>query len=113
MDRTYLAVEYQQGCLIVLAQNLIEELAARAALICEHRALAAAHIDQEAEPQRRIGLGRKIADHLRTAVFFERKIVLGEPMDKLPLFIANGGQNIDYIDASGEGGLLGPRERAD
>ena len=96
-----------------LAQDLVEKLLARAALLGEHGALAAAHIDQQAERQRLVGLRREVANGLRPAVFFEREIVFGKSPDQLSLFIANGDQDVDYVDAGGKGGLLSPRERAD
>ena len=92
---------------------MVEKLPARAALLGKHGALAAAHIHQKAERQRQIGLRRKVADGLFPAVFFEGEIVLGEVPDQLSLFIANRDQDVDHVDAGGEGGLLSPGERAD
>src|SRR5208283_1674446 len=59
--------------IFVLAQKLVEEAVAGAALVVQDAALAEAGVDQEAEAQRQIGFVREVVDGLRAAVFVQLK----------------------------------------
>src|SRR5665213_1395280 len=114
LEHLNLSIEaYKERLVLRLAQNLVEKLPARAPLFGENRALAAADIHQEADGQRLSRLRRKVANRLDPAVFFEGEIVLGKVPNQLSLFIANRDQDVDHVDAGGEGGLLGPGKGTD
>ena len=83
----------------------------RAALFGEYRALAAAYIHQEAQRKRKVAARRKITNGLGAAIFGESEIVLGQIADQLTLFVANGYQDVDYLDGGGEGRVLRASER--
>ena len=95
----------------VLAQNLVEELIAGAALLTDHIALAAAGIHQQPQIEGQIGFLREVLDSLRLAFLIQQKIVLGEVLDEFPLLVADGGEQVHDIDVAGELRLvaIGPR----
>jgi hypothetical protein len=98
--------EVDDECLVlILTQDLLEELVARAALVFEHARHAEAGIDQQSERQRQIGLAGEVFDGLRTAVFVQGEVFLGEVLDDLAALFVDGGKDVDDLDVGGVGGV--------
>ena len=95
----------EERFVLVLAQDVLEEFVAGVALLVEHARLAAAGIEQQAERQRKIALLGEVADGLRAPVFLDGELVLGQIVDDLALFVADGGQDVDDVDVGREGVL--------
>ena len=60
-------------------------------------ALAAAHVDQQPDRQRQIGLTREVFDLLWLAVFGQNKIILGEVVDQCSVLVANRGGHVYHL----------------
>ena len=100
----------EERFVLVLAQDVLEEFVAGVALPIEHARLAAAGIEQQAEREREIALLGEVADGLRAPVFLDGELVLGQIVDDFALLVADGGQDVDDVDAGGELGVLRPGE---
>ena len=114
LEQFHFAVKVdEKRFVLVLAQDVLEEFVAGIALLIEHARLAAAGIEEQAERERKIALLGEVADGLRTPVFLDGEFVLGQIVDDLALFVADGGQDADNVDAGGELGVLRPGERGE
>jgi hypothetical protein len=94
------------GEVAILAEDLFEEPVARDPLGVEDGLHAAAGVDEEAKNQGEVGLMREIADSLTLAVFFEAKIVLRKVLDDSAIPVADGGDEVDDLNVTGERHLL-------
>jgi hypothetical protein len=99
-----------EGFVLVLAKDVVEEGAAAGEFLVEDAALAEAGVNKEADSEQEVGFPGEIADGLGFAVLFKKEVVLGEIVDEGVVFIADGNEKIDGADVDGDGsGLLGER----
>src|ERR1700723_624920 len=103
LQQFHFVIEMNQESLILFffPQGVIHESGTRAAFLIEHAALAQAGIHEEADCERQIILPRKIGNRLRTPVFVQSKIVLGQIRDDLAVLVAHDGGNRDDIRLNG------------
>ena len=101
-------------CLVlVFAHQVFQKGVAGDTLLLQHAPLAHAGVHQQAEREREIGFFGEVADRLRTAVFFQLEVVLGQVVYDLAVFVAHRGQHIDHFDVGREGRRLLARQSAD
>ena len=98
----------EEGCVLAIAKDVIEEGAAGGAFLVEDAALAETGVNEQAEGEREVGLFGEIGDGLGLAVLFEGEVVFGKIADEVTVFVADGGEEIDGRNAESDGrGLLG------
>lgn len=72
------------------------------AFLIEHTPLAKASVDEEPKRQGKIGFAAEIVDRLRTAIFGEAEIILGEIVDDFSMLVSDRREDIDDFDLNGE-----------
>jgi len=112
LQQLHFMVKMQQESLVGgLGDHLVDKFAARGTLSFEGVGLTAAGVDQQTETQRLIDGAGEALDRLRLPILGQRKVVLLEVGDDLPLLIAHRDWQNDFVGLGfdGQHRLLGRR----
>ena len=106
LQQLHFAIEVnQKGLIAILAQYVIHEGPAGAALPIQKPPLAHAGVHQQSQDQRQIGLLREIFYRLRMPILLQNKIILGQILDQFSVFVPHAGQHV--YDAHVDGNRRG------
>ena len=99
-----------EGPVLFRPEHLFEELLAGGALVGKDEAGAAAGVDEQANDEREVALGREVADFLGFAFLVEQEIGLGQAADDLVLLVPDIGEKVDDLDVGRELGAQSRRQ---
>ena len=107
------AREAQQKSVIGGAQNRVEKLPGRLALIGEHRTHAAADVQQHGDGQGQVRFAGEVADLLLAPVLADLKVFFGEIGHQRSALVRNGAEDVDdvHVDMDGAWFVGGLREQ--
>ena len=98
MEQFYFPVEMnQESEIFVLTEKVVQEAIAGTPLLVENATLAQAGVNEQTKTKGQIAFPSEKSNRLRTAIFFERKIVFGEIRNNFAVLVMNGGKDIDGI----------------
>jgi hypothetical protein len=88
----------QESVVFILAEHLLQKGGACAAFLVKQPLLAWAGVHQKSYGERQVGVFHEVFDRLRTPVFFEVEVGLGQVIRDMSFFIAHGGEHVDDVN---------------